>query len=486
MRYGYLFLICHLFWVGPGVLWGQVQSTKLNVNQLQSDFIFLRKCLEEAHPSLYWYTPKESLDQAFDETFAQLDHDMTEVDFGRLLKPLIAKIRCGHTDLRFSPSTRKSLMKPRKYWFPFQVVIQKDRLWVAQNNSQDSSLVAGTEIVEIEGVLASKVLRTLRRFLPADGYNETFKDAVLENPGFFDEYFWLAFGAKESYQCTFRHDDGRRQTLGVNFVGKPRKWPARGTREEERQRKLEAMRSLTFPDNMSETAWLDISAFAYDEMESFQTYHELIFKKLEPSGICRLVIDLRKNMGGNHEIAMDLMRYLVEKQFVLTARGEAPVFKPSFVEHFENQGLGMGFRTSFVKKADNGQFYFDVPSVGLQQPYDQYRFKGEIYVLTSPQTFSAASSFVASLRAQRFITVLGQETGGGEAGCNGGIISNLVLPQSQLRLQFPHFRILTAVKQPQIGRGVVPDVLVHYTAQDKIEKRDLERAILQKMFSKKP
>jgi len=52
------------------------------------------------------------------------------------------------------------------------------------------------------------------------------------------------------------------------------------------------------------------------------------------------------------------------------------------------------------------------------------------------------------------------EAGGGEAGCNGGNISDLELPQTHLVLHFPHFRMLTACPHPQPGRGVRPDVEV--------------------------
>jgi len=86
-------------------------------------------------------------------------------------------------------------------------------------------------------------------------------------------------------------------------------------------------------------------------------------------------------------------------------------------------------------------------------------------VLVDGGTFSAASNFTASLRAQRHITVIGQETGGAEAGCNGGTISDLELPETHLVLQLPHFRIRTACPQPQLGRGVRPDLEVVPTPQ---------------------
>jgi C-terminal processing protease CtpA/Prc len=93
-------------------------------------------------------------------------------------------------------------------------------------------------------------------------------------------------------------------------------------------------------------------------------------------------------------------------------------------------------------------------------------------VLVDGGTFSAASNFTASLRAQRRITVIGQETGGAEAGCNGGTISDLELPETHLVLQLPHFQMLTACPSPQLGRGVCPDIEVVPTPRQVATRTD--------------
>lgn len=116
------------------------------------------------------------------------------------------------------------------------------------------------------------------------------------------------------------------------------------------------------------------------------------------------------------------------------------------------------FDTTNVKRLPNGAFGFAAATVGKQRPYRQAYFSGKVVVVIDGGTFSAASNFAASLRAQRRITVVGQESGGAEAGANGGIISSVTLPQTQLVLQLPHFRLLSACAHPELGRGVRPDI----------------------------
>lgn len=444
--------------------------------ELRADFRFLRRILEEAHPGLGKYTSKEAMDGAFEDTYKKIGDEMTEKEFGLLLKPLIVKIRCGHTDLLFSPEMRKFTRIQNRAWtIPFSFFIQGDRLFIAKNESNDVSIELGTEVLAIEENTAGKILRTLRKYLPADGYGEAFKDATLE-AGFFEDYYIDIFGGKEKYHFTLKNQQETRIVYPeLKAKSIPNRLP-RLSKEDELARRLNRLRSLTFPTEVSSTAILKISSFSYDDYESFLMTHERFFREIEQNNITNLIIDLRQNSGGNHEIALDLMKYLADSTFVLTAHAEAPVLIPSFIVNndVEQQDANRAFSERIVKKCGEGTYCLNIPSVGKHKPYEQYRFKGNVYVLIGEQTFSAASSFVASLKAQRKITLVGRETGGGEEGCNGGVISTVVLPYSKLRLQFPHFRITTALKSLNIGQGVSPDVDVQYTILERLNKVDLE------------
>jgi hypothetical protein len=146
---------------------------------------------------------KRIYEHSFEDAYKKIADEMTEKDFGLLLKPLVAKIRCGHTDLRFSPETRKWNV-PKIVVSCFRLAfLSKATVFIARNESNDASLVLGSEVLEIEGNTAGKILRTLRKYLPADGYGEAFKDATLE-AGFFDEYYLSVFGGKEKYQFSIK------------------------------------------------------------------------------------------------------------------------------------------------------------------------------------------------------------------------------------------------------------------------------------------
>ena len=52
-------------------------NKKYSKQQLQQDYTLLRHILEKKHPSLYWYTSKDSMDYYFDAGYNAIRDSMT-------------------------------------------------------------------------------------------------------------------------------------------------------------------------------------------------------------------------------------------------------------------------------------------------------------------------------------------------------------------------------------------------------------------------
>jgi len=61
-------------------------SKKFSPNELQDDYRVFRDVLEESHPSLYWYTPKDSVDRYFEIGSSKLQDSLTEYKFWNAFK----------------------------------------------------------------------------------------------------------------------------------------------------------------------------------------------------------------------------------------------------------------------------------------------------------------------------------------------------------------------------------------------------------------
>ena len=69
-------------------------TKKYPKEKLQEDYILLKNILQKKHPSLYWYTSKDSMDMYFDKYYATIEDSMTEQQFG--WNPGACACACAH------------------------------------------------------------------------------------------------------------------------------------------------------------------------------------------------------------------------------------------------------------------------------------------------------------------------------------------------------------------------------------------------------
>lgn len=101
------------------------------------------------------------------------------------------------------------------------------------------------------------------------------------------------------------------------------------------------------------------------------------------------------------------------------------------------------------------------------------RFRGNVYLLTSHNTFSSASSFAWAFKESGCGTVVGEETGG--MSVHYGDIISFKLPHSGLAVNVSHKRFWLPGADDNDIHGVLPDILCPQehaleTAIDCIEK----------------
>jgi C-terminal processing protease CtpA/Prc len=87
-------------------------------------------------------------------------------------------------------------------------------------------------------------------------------------------------------------------------------------------------------------------------------------------------------------------------------------------------------------------------------------YNGNVYVVQGGYTFSAAAMFVLSIKEQQNVTVVGEETGGGDYGTTAIHLPTIILPNSKLRITLPLYRIVPDNHKTKTGRGIQPDVFI--------------------------
>ncbi len=158
----------------------QIITQKQSPEKLRSDIVLLQKILEANHPSLYWYTPKDSLDHYFKTTIESITDSLTETQFKNKVSWVISKINCGHTSVRNSKKYIKAIRSMRLPQFPLAMKTWDDSLVVLGSAfRKDSVFKRGTIVTAINGKKPPELLDSMFQFIGTDGYSNNFKSQLV-------------------------------------------------------------------------------------------------------------------------------------------------------------------------------------------------------------------------------------------------------------------------------------------------------------------
>lgn len=452
----------------------------LPVKSMQEDLSFLWSCIREIHPAYGLYTPKDSLLQLYRRTASLLNKPMSEDEFIAAIYPFISALKCGHTQLKHSGSYRP-FAGDRIVHLPFEVLVRDGEAWVTTH--QVKALNTGDELLTMNNVPVSAIIRHGGELYAMDGNNETFKELFLsEYDGFEDAcnkyYHWIP-----PYNITLRTAGGDVKTLTIDTVplATPQAEPVNVTDNYKGwtvSSKTDYL-PLRFFKNGS-IACFEVHSYQYTDTAIF----EKAFEEIRGKGVKDLIIDLRHNTGGDIRIGAKLLTYLADAPFQMVGDMWTSVPDPAksrFARYFDTARTGsfyQSFKPTGVVK--NGHYEYDFqPAFGHllgKTALDRTNhYNGNLFVLIDGATFSSGAHSAAAIRQYcKKATFIGRETAGGSEGCSGGTLQRLTLPNTGVVVDFPWLRLVSVLKDPVYGHGIIPAYVVVYTPEDVTTKKDVD------------
>lgn len=441
--------------------------------ELREDFAIARHAYEEGHPGLYRFESKRTLDRAFAEAGQKLDRPMTATEFWRVLAPLVASFRCGHSRAEI-PDTLVKVLNSTRRLLPLQVRVLDGRLWIVRDLATEGERLAGRELLAVNGVPARQLLETMLAASPRDGFGETMAPQSLRRFRFAGllERLWAFDGA---YEVTVRDDRGRSER--VTLAGAPlsalqarlkARHPEdvgalRGEFELLDGGRIGRLRLAGFGGTVSDSDTTDI-----------RTFFARSFAAMRERGTRTLVLDLRDNGGGEDALGKILFAYLVDRPFpyyddlLLSGRGFS--FE-RYVADFDSVSAG-----KCERRADGTWHFTGHPNWGTQRPLEPH-FGGRVIALMNGASFSTTCEFLSHLRDAHRATFVGEESGGAYVGNTSGRVLRVTLPHTHVQVGVPILRYDLAVAPVKpFGRGILPDVPVEPTIADLVAGRDAELA----------
>jgi len=445
---------------------------KYSVEQLKQDFAIFRNALEDGHAGLYRYTPKQELDKQFDDISKNLGQPLTEIEFYRLLVPLIASINDGHTGISLSSSSAK-YAETLPVMFPFNLRFVGGKAYLFRNYSDEKEVIMGSELISINGYPASEIIEKMLPLIPSDAHIQTSKFRKLERTTYFGTLYNLVFGQREDYSLNYQeYETENIKTLEVKGIS------SKDVNRIFEERYPEAAKpeppiSLEYEDN---AAVLTINTFgsgAYQKADiDYPLFLKKTFKELEEKGVKHLIIDLRNNGGGDDLYSRLPVSYLMGKPYPYYKHLRMNKKQYPFLEYTDVPPERRKLPEERYRPNEEGTFdLLGHPNLGTHKPMEP-TFKEKVYVLISGRSFSGAGECTSIIHYHKKAVFIGEECGAGYYGNTSGFMPTLTLPNTKIKVRIPMLRYTMAVSDYPPDRGIIPDYPVSPTIADLLEDRD--------------
>jgi len=421
---------------------------KISPENLRNDVDFLIRKYEKIHPNLYAYKNKESFNLKIVTLKDEITDSLTSLDFWMRLAPIINELKDGHTSV--SPNYKDVGLYLKKFnsskyrYLPFSVFIVDSVIYLREIYGENStSIKAGAIIKTINSHSSSEIIKKLVDY--KSGERLAYRLYYAQRTFLWD---FTLFYPSEKYKVEYI-ENGILKT--ANLIGI--------TEDETNLYSSKVFSEL--PDYIFKLIDKNIGYLEYNECRDYEKFKALLdssFTVIRQKGIKNLIIDIRKNGGGNSDLNELLLSYLYNKPF----------------NSYNSINVKV---TDDIRKLND--FYKQFPNdttISLDTykrntPINSLLFDGKIYLLTSTFTFSSGADCAMLFKDYNIGIIVGQETGGLPSGYGDSF--SFKLPNSGLNASVS-YKYFIRPSSENDGKGVLPDVPFKYSINDLLKGNDLE------------
>ncbi|MFZ4796393.1 MAG: S41 family peptidase [Bacteroidia bacterium] len=471
----YIFLLfSFLFTVN---LFAQKQAdTIYTVEAMTNDFIYLHQHLQINHPGFYKFTSKENWEIIYENTLNKINVPLQSVKYRLLIREYLAHVKCGHTQVIPSNKSIKIFNKRKHFAAPFKVAFLNNKIIVTSNESNDSNLVKGTEILSINGNKAAEIIDKIYLIQNADAGLQSMKNFYGASQ--FQTYYMAMYGEDSIYNLSCINTKGDTQ----NYIVKEKRELKNKVKTPKIKYTLlnQKLANFNLFNGDTQTAVFKIKGF---QLKNAAKLYRKVFDQIADKQIKYLILDLRGNGGGSIMEAAELISYLSKDTFSYGfARGtQGLTYSSPFSQKVMYYVSRILLDIFGNKKEYNKQYNytFDYDKKALKK---ENHFEGAVFCIIDNGSFSAAS-FVAAYAKHKIKAVLvGQETAGTESGCYAVNTPLMELPNTKNFIRIPHYQFKHILPLIDSNRGVIPNIETVINSQTIISENDEEMDLIWKLI----
>jgi len=436
--------------------------------KLLNDLDLLYQGLDKFHSGMYWYTPKDSVDLAFQEVRNSITDGLNVLEFHKRIAPLVALSREDHTNVYLPKSTTEKLDAEAKY-IPLTFAFLGTDLYCVKNGSDFQEFaLEGQQVESINGETPIALANKLGSLFASDGYIKTVKYSDLE--GFkFSRYYYYYYGQIDQVEIKFKGIKEPTIIYPLNIKTIIKHLRERYTRDGKAKN-----RDLLEYEILSESiAYIGVHSFSNSDIreqskeKNLKTFLRNSFRSIHENKITTLIVDMSENSGGsegNEGLMYSYFGKNYQKYKKVRAKTQKAILDNGVDKPIKLKTFGFLERLLMNKRNADGSLERKASGRKGLMAYKKepaHKFSGKVYVIISPVTYSGGSEFSNMMYSRGLATFVGQETGGGYLGNTSGYSEELELPHSKIRIKIPALQFIMNVEPTlPFGAGVIPDHVV--------------------------
>ncbi len=383
-----------------------------SVDELQEDWRYVQKTLFATHPDVYASADREALADAFSRIGAQLNKPMTQDEAWRVLagaNPVFADTHITVVSPDSIGQTTRWLASGGGL-FPFEVHVEPSgQVFVVSALGGDASEWQRAQIVAINGQPAEAIVAQL--LARTNGDTLAFRAGNLSRRWWW--FYWKTFGSPAQFDVQLKRQE-KVTTLKLAASRQTPEWILDDGGEH-------FARAFQF-DVHNGVGVLTLNTFYWPDKAAFLTFTQQAFATLKEKNTHTLIIDIRKNGGGDDDLWKDgVMPYLASKPY-----RHGSNYQLKIIEGRQREGQKVG-------DVINGA----IETWGQPNADEAARFNGAVYVVIGRSTYSSAVLFANTMQDFGFAKLVG--TGGFARARQTGGIQKFTLPHSKLNIIVPRF-----------------------------------------------
>ena len=393
------------------------------VDQLKNEYAFTE------YKGIDW----EALRDEFHPRFEEADANNDELEYLRALRDFSWQIPDGHISGPFigddfRAAANSGIGIAIRELTDGRVLVN---FLLEDGPAAEAGMELGAEILEMNGQPISDYLdNTISYFAPYSTPHSQRLDQLL---------FATRFSAGTEVEVTFQNPGGAPQTTTLEVsseVDSYNFWF-----EDETRDGFELPLEYDFLEDQG-VGYVQIFSFFDNDLLTVQLWERMI-QEMNENGVDTIIIDMRRNGGGNGFLADQMAAY------------------------FFNEPLVTG-NTGYYDE-DRGEFYMnpDYEDAFFLPPED-FRYNGNLVVLVGPDCASACEFFSYDLTLENRATIIGMYPTAGL----GGSVDDVAMPADET-FRFTQGRAVDPDGNIHIeGIGVVPDIVVPLTEETLFSEGD--------------